>query len=392
MKNKNVLIINIIVIYLLGFFVTGRIFGQQKIDNAAILYYQAFILCPDEDTFSVEFLTFGYGHTDSSPKLLQFHIDNNNTLLKLITRATEIKDCNWLTQGQNTADEISSKIHIRALIALLGADARNCAINGDYINAFDKCITLLRFSKHMELLDGVGFFQISEINRTAILCIGKILDIMPPDEKKLQYIKNILAEEEKEVRQSFKELMLDDLEYGIKLVSAMDIKRVIEERPTKDPNSEKYKKELLNMNEEDIIKIIRQDFNNIFKSIFEIVESDNSYSQKYIKIRDINKDFEQQAENNPAIPSEIVYEGLENIYNLNIRYIAYINSLRDAVEIYLVKARTGQLPKQLPEGLAKDPYSGHDFEYILTDKGFKLRCREKDIGSNKFGEFEFKVK
>ena len=39
-----------------------------------------------------------------------------------------------------------------------------------------------------------------------------------------------------------------------------------------------------------------------------------------------------------------------------------------------------------------DPYSGQDFEYILVDDGFKLRCREKDIETKTFLEFEFKVK
>jgi hypothetical protein len=37
------------------------------------------------------------------------------------------------------------------------------------------------------------------------------------------------------------------------------------------------------------------------------------------------------------------------------------------------------LPETLPDYLPKDPFSGQDFEYEITEKGFVLRCRAKDI-------------
>ncbi len=400
MNNKNVITSNIIIIYLLSFFVTGNSFGQEKSNNAAILYYQAFLLCPDRDSFSDEFIKFGYGSIDTTPELLQFNIVTNKNLIQLFSRGTDIQQCEWLIQNQDIGNEIIPQIkkRIQALIPLIGADTRCCAINGDYIAAFDKCDTLLRFTKHIELLDRDYFLITEVINRTAFNCIGKILDIMPPNENNLTYVKNILTEEGNDIPQLFERIMYEQLESLMEKVSDIDIKESIEEQPIKDTNYESYKKELLSMKNKDIVKLIHQELENYLNSIFETISKDNSYNQTYTKIQDIEKEYKKRLENNPAITRGIkpAIEGftqtISTLYTHNIRYISQFYSLKNAVDIYLIKARIGQLPKELPKGLAKDPYSGHDFEYILTSDGFKLCCKEKDINTKKYFEFEFKVK
>jgi hypothetical protein len=63
-----------------------------------------------------------------------------------------------------------------------------------------------------------------------------------------------------------------------------------------------------------------------------------------------------------------------------------------AIDIYIIKAKTGQLPDALPESMPKDLFSGKDFKYEKTKEGFVLRCRGKDLVKDKIYEFEFKVK
>jgi len=55
--------------------------------------------------------------------------------------------------------------------------------------------------------------------------------------------------------------------------------------------------------------------------------------------------------------------------------MAQINCTKAAIELYLIMAKTGQLPKELPDYLPKDPYTGRDFLYEITDDGFVLGCR-----------------
>lgn len=55
--------------------------------------------------------------------------------------------------------------------------------------------------------------------------------------------------------------------------------------------------------------------------------------------------------------------------------MAQINCTRAAVELYLILAKTGQLPKELPDNLPKDPFTGRDLLYRLRDYGFVLGCQ-----------------
>lgn len=56
-----------------------------------------------------------------------------------------------------------------------------------------------------------------------------------------------------------------------------------------------------------------------------------------------------------------------------------MNAAKAAIEIYLIRAKTGELPDALPGGLPKDPYTCRDFGYDITDEGFALRCQGKQF-------------
>lgn len=78
---------------------------------------------------------------------------------------------------------------------------------------------------------------------------------------------------------------------------------------------------------------------------------------------------------------------------LQVRIFA-VRAVQAAIAVYLIKAKTGQLPQTLPADLPKDPYSGNDFEYQVTERGFILRCRAVFGGQTLHGElpqFEFQV-
>jgi hypothetical protein len=68
------------------------------------------------------------------------------------------------------------------------------------------------------------------------------------------------------------------------------------------------------------------------------------------------------------------------------------DAVRVAIDVYIIKAKTGRLPGSLPTGSPKDLFSGEDFEYQKTSDGFVLRCRGKDLQKDKIHEYEFKVR
>jgi hypothetical protein len=69
----------------------------------------------------------------------------------------------------------------------------------------------------------------------------------------------------------------------------------------------------------------------------------------------------------------------------------HLNAIFAGIDIYLVRAKTGKLPDELPPGLPKDMFSGKDFLYEKTDAGFILKCQGKDLTRDIVRQYEFKL-
>jgi hypothetical protein len=54
-------------------------------------------------------------------------------------------------------------------------------------------------------------------------------------------------------------------------------------------------------------------------------------------------------------------------------------------------AKTGQLPKELPDNLPKDPFTGRDLLYKIRDYGFILGCRSEIFKRGK-ERFAFQIR
>ncbi|MHC4542333.1 MAG: hypothetical protein ACYS74_21530, partial [Planctomycetota bacterium] len=68
-----------------------------------------------------------------------------------------------------------------------------------------------------------------------------------------------------------------------------------------------------------------------------------------------------------------------DFYRMDVDHKTMMNATNAAIEIYLERAKTSELPDGLPDGLPKDPYTCQDFGYEITDEGFALRCQGKQF-------------
>ena len=64
---------------------------------------------------------------------------------------------------------------------------------------------------------------------------------------------------------------------------------------------------------------------------------------------------------------------------IDIRNRTQFNAVLAGIDIYLVRAKTGKLPDELPAGLPKDLFSGKDFLYAKTGAGFTLTGQGKGL-------------
>jgi hypothetical protein len=125
----------------------------------------------------------------------------------------------------------------------------------------------------------------------------------------------------------------------------------------------------------------------------EILESMLPYAEVYSRLQQWSEKAEKEITENPdATLTCLLLPAFGNIYSIDIRTKTICNSLRTAIEIYIIKARTSKLPDTLTIDLPGDLFSGKPFLYEKTADGFTLRCQGKDLLRNEIYKYEFKVK
>jgi len=120
---------------------------------------------------------------------------------------------------------------------------------------------------------------------------------------------------------------------------------------------------------------------------------DLPYAQSYEQLEKLAKKPAIDSKKNPnAIVSTYITPALSTIVSLDLKARTQFNAVKTALELYIVKAKTGQLPDALIEDMPRDLFSGKDFKYEKTKDGFTLGCQGKDLSKDKIYEYKFKVK
>jgi hypothetical protein len=108
----------------------------------------------------------------------------------------------------------------------------------------------------------------------------------------------------------------------------------------------------------------------------------------------IYKEVENAAKEKPeAIITKTVFllPAINRVLTTDTRDRTYFNAVLAGIDIYLIRAKTGKLPDELPAGLPKDMFSGKDFLYEKTAAGFTLNGQGKDLDKDIVQKYEFKL-
>ena len=144
-----------------------------------------------------------------------------------------------------------------------------------------------------------------------------------------------------------------------------------------------------------VLERARSAWNEVFKSALAIMESEKSPHEKQRELEELSAEAGIKVNDRDPMTLMPNLQTVDGMYAGYVNCLARVHAAQAAIAIYHVKATTGQLPQTLPEGLPKDPYSGKDFEYQVTAKGFILRCRAKFTIDGRENEepkqFEFPV-
>jgi hypothetical protein len=191
-----------------------------------------------------------------------------------------------------------------------------------------------------------------------------------------------------------------DMDFELSLQSVRTGPEILEslrEHLAEKTDDENTRVEILGLTDEEIIDIVRETYADFLDSVFHVMDSELMYEEKILEIQKLEEKFidEYITDTTPWSLAVLFLAGSTTVdeqYNIKVRNTAQFNALKAAIEIYLIQARTGQLPDALPDGLPKDPYSGQDFGYEITEYGFTFHSQGEDFQDRGAKLLEFKVK
>jgi hypothetical protein len=117
-----------------------------------------------------------------------------------------------------------------------------------------------------------------------------------------------------------------------------------------------------------------------------------AYPQAKQALGDLYKEVENTAKEKPEAAIVLaLLPASDRLLTIDTRDQTHLNAIFVGIEVYIIRAKTGKLPDELPAGLSKDLFSGKDFLYEKTDAGFTLTGQGKDLDKDIVQKYEFKV-
>ena len=357
-------------------------------DNAAVLYYRAFMLYEKPDNIGTMLWDYFKGNIESNEKIEQY-LKKNRRIINIVLDATGVDHCDWgLDYSQGTEILLPPLHKAREIFVLLAVDARMQTQRGNYRQALERCMSIYKMARHLNERPILSYLMATAINAANHKCMTLILSDMPQDIETLTWLRDKLAEFDKRPF-SIGPVLRWKREAGIISMSPGKIDNSVRSGLDDGPFKEKVLKKILEADER-FFDRNREYWNNYMGDI--ITAFDLPYSQAYSKLKQLDEKPSKEYSKNPDATLTAAFSPTwSRIYNISTRLGSHSNAVKAAIEIYIVKAKTGKLPDALPADLPPDLFSGKTFQYEKTKDGFVLRCQGKDLSKDKNHEYEFKA-
>jgi len=362
-------------------------------DNAALQYYQAFLLRwqPDDATFPAINNVLTGGEPDGK---VRAYLGDCRAMIHTVEVASRIPQCTWgVRYFDRSGFSVTTLLgEIRQLALVFALDARTLGADGHYDAALARCLTMRRLARHTGDDTMLTYLVSRTIDDLARRTMQYVLGLLPPDVDILEGLRGQLAVVPG-TPTSFEKAVQADLELIVEFLR-QDHNTLEWIRQQMDKTGDgQQKTQAVSLTDEEILAHARETCLQSLNGIFQRMDSDMPYEQKYAQIDEGIRARTEQYSGDPAAKYLwlLVSGRMVERYNLFVRDAAGYNALKTAVEVYLARAQTGQLPQTLPAYTSKDPFSGQDFEYEITEKGFLLRCRAQDLHEKRIWQYEFNV-
>ncbi len=382
MKNQNYKIMAIIFV-LAGILVAPAIAELPENANAALLYYQAFLTYdnqrsgPKDDISPALIIAVGEGRKDFNEKTIK-HIKFHRRVTNMLSKAADLPNCDW---GYDYCEDsfVMSPIitELRLMGGLLSADVKLLVKEGQYEEALKRSLTIKKMAVHAgSEKHYLSYFSSISLNNTANNFIKDILKDMPltGQAELLESLKNQLFEIEGRfvpIKAYYEARVERDAAEIQEFISRGGFSNIVMER-IKNGDAEFFKKN----------KTYYKNYTEECLTAFAL-----PYPQALAKLVELKAKLVKDAEQNPdATIASIRAPDFSGPFREHINRINFNNAIHTAIEVYIIQAKTGELPDELPIGdFNKNLFNDKPFEYAKMGDGFTLCCKgnEKTMSCSK---------
>lgn len=358
-------------------------------DNAALIYYQAFLLHkqPDEPT-GKSFADFVKGTAGPGSEVKQY-VQDSRSAIDYAVRAGEREQCNWgFVYSKGFSLALPQLAQCRSLAMLMLGEARLLAAEGSYREALERCLSVKKLARHVG--DGlvISLLVRHAIDALAEDCIRDIVGLTPPDPQMLEWLKGQVVTASTGPASVVNGLKIEQEVF----LETMQMDRLPELLAGLKDSVNPSPRLPAKLDEEFLAKN-REYYVRFMTTLQATLAGPMSYVEKWSALRTMMNRLPQEAEKETgATLTATLVPALGKVYGIDVKAQARANALRVGLELLTAKAQTGKLPDRLPANTLKDPFSGQDFQYQKTAAGFVLRCQGKDLDKDQTYEWEFKVK
>jgi hypothetical protein len=311
------------------------------------------------------------------------YVGRNRRVIKYAVTAADISHCDW---GYDLSEGLSLQLpelaKCRQLCYLLVVDAKILAEKGDTKAAIERCLAIYEMGRHVgndmliHRLFGIA------LSGAANGCIVDILPQVSGDCEMLNWLRVRLADVSSKCP-SMRAAVAKEAEVCEQNINREGILAIAEGEPCDVP------KEILQRDDEFYVRA-REYYRSTMAKIQSVF--DLPYSESLRRVEDLVQEAENDVNEKPeAVITRILFPAMWRIISLDTRSKTQLNAVLAGIDIYLIRAKTGKLPDELPAGLPKDMFSGKDFLYEKTTTGFILKCQGKNLTDDIVHQYEFKV-
>lgn len=360
-------------------------------NNAALLYYQAFLLCPPrEDALAGELDRFLA--SDEPTEKVRDYVGRCKPAVALADDAVRLQACDWGIQySRGIGGRLPQLVRLSDFTRVLQADAQMRAVDGDFRGALDRCLMMRRFARQIRPDTLHLYYAARQLDSTAVLTVGRVLGRVSPDAQTLRWLKDQLAPLDAPAF-ALSQALRRDFEMTLQTMrTTPGLLKNVRERLVETAPDDQTKQKIRDLSGEALIERAGGPYEAFLNTVIRIMDSNIPPAQAFTRIETLKDELKRTHGDDPVAGQVIMACADQVGTERSMKRRAVFHLFRTAIEVYLVAAQTGHVPQRLSEDWPRDPLSGDEFDYEVTREGFILRSPSSQAAGDDWYVYTFRV-